>query len=115
MLNKISRAGKDSSNYTSSFSPSSWKASYSSTRCICLSFWPQQSQNLSAKCREATDGCEIEIGASYGAPGKSQLGVVLSQSIKPGTKVKEGSIVDLTVSKLAVVKVPNLNKIGKQL
>lgn len=41
---------------------------------------------------------------------KAKPGVVLSQSIKAGAEVKEGSIVDLTVSKLAIVKVPNLIK-----
>ena len=50
----------------------------------------------------------LKLGKVTEQPVKAKPGLVLSQSIEPGIKVKEGSPVDLIISKLPVVKVPNL-------
>ena len=50
----------------------------------------------------------LKLGKVTEQPVKAKPGLVLSQSIEPGIKVKEGTPVDLTISKLPVVKVPNL-------
>ena len=50
----------------------------------------------------------LKLGKVTEQPVKAEPGLVLSQGIEPGIKVKEGSPVDLTISKLPVVKVPNL-------
>jgi len=50
----------------------------------------------------------LKLGKVTEQPVKAEPGLVLGQGIEPGIKVKEGSTVDLIVSKLPVVKVPNL-------
>lgn len=50
----------------------------------------------------------LKLGKVTEQPVKAKPDVVLGQSIKRGTKVKGGSTVDLMVSKLVVVKVPNV-------
>lgn len=71
--------------------------------------------NIVGVGREDAEKLLLELGLKLGQvkeePVEAEPGVVLSQSIGPGTRVNEGSSIDLTVSRLAVVEVPDL--VGK--